>query len=63
MTDMSKRALNMIANGAIGNHKLSNSAGVHTGAEEQKELSIFRDFLITKNGCLAMKLGEQIYHG
>ncbi len=63
MTEASKTAINMLINGGIGNHKLSNAASVHTGEEEEKELSVFRDFLITKNGCLIMKLEGQGYYG
>ena len=60
MTETSKVAMDMLANGGICNHKLSNAASVHTGEEEQKELSCFRDYLTSKNGCLTMGLKDDL---
>ena len=63
MTEASKKAMDMLKNGAINNHMLSNAAKLHTGEEEQEEANLFRDFLVTKNGCLIMALKEQAYNG
>ena len=63
MAKASKKAMDMLKNGGIGNHKLSNAARIHTGEEEEKELSRFRDFLVAKNGCLVLKLEGCGYNG
>ena len=34
-----------------------------TREEMEKEANLFRDFLVTKNGCLIMALEEQAYNG
>ena len=34
-----------------------------TREEIEKEANFFRDFLVTKNGCLIMALKEQAYNG
>ena len=58
MNETSKKAIDMLKNGGISNHKLSSTARLHTGEEEQEEVFLFRDFLVTKNGCLVMSLEE-----
>ena len=63
MLEISDKAMKMIREGAIWNHMLSNTAGVHTGTEEKKEMFSFCDYLITQNGCIAMTLGRRVYNG
>ena len=43
----------------IGSVRIDNM----TREEMEEEANFFRDFLVTKNGCLIMALKEQAYNG
>lgn len=43
----------------IGSAQIDNM----TREDMEKEANLFRDFLVTKNGCLIMALEEQAYNG
>lgn len=46
---ISDRMLQMIKDGRIRNHKLSNTSMVHHGDLEEQELSNYKKFLSTRN--------------
>ncbi len=47
--ERAKRNMALIRSGKVRNHKLGNSASIHTGEIEEKECSLYCDFLRTKN--------------
>lgn len=46
---VSGRMMQMIKEGKIRNHKLSNTSAVHHGALEEAELGNYKKFLFTRN--------------
>ena len=60
--EIAKRGFRLVESGAVRNHKLGNDARVHTGELEEREGQIFRDFLQSKNCCIAYELtGSECY--
>lgn len=60
--EIAERGIQMIVDGEVRNHKLGNSARVHTGEVEEKESQLFRDFLPSKNCRIAYELtGSDCY--
>lgn len=47
--ESAKESMRQIKSGAVRNHKLKNSAQIHTGEIEENECSMFCDFLDTRN--------------
>ncbi len=56
MNETAKVGIKLIKEGKIRNHKIGNSAQVHTGTVERREVQLFRDFLPCKNGCMLYQL-------
>lgn len=54
--EIAKNGVALIASGKIRNHKLGNSARVHTGEAEKREYQIYRDFLPSKNCSMVYEL-------
>lgn len=54
--DIAKNGIQMVLDGKVRNHKLGNSARVHTGEVEKRESQQYRDFLSTKNCRIAYEL-------
>ena len=50
------QSMEQIKNGTVRNHKLKNSAPVHTGEREEQECNDFCDFLMSKNYFLVEAL-------
>ncbi len=60
--EIAKRGFRLVENGVVRNHKLGNSARVHTGEVEERESQLFRDFLPSKNCRIAYELtGSDCY--
>ena len=60
--DVAKDGLSFINNGIVRNHKLGNTARIHTGEQEREEVRVFRDFLPSRIGCMVFELeGHEIY--
>ena len=60
--EIAKNGMTLINNGKIRNHKLGNSARIHTGEVEKREYQIYRDFLPSKNCCMVYELtGSDCY--
>lgn len=59
---ISERSMNLIENGQVRNHKLRNSAPIHTGEAEKCESRIYRNFLPSKNGCFIYNLTGSDYY-
>ena len=60
--EMAERARSLLQEGKIRNHKLGNSAAVHTGEIEKKEVRIYRNFLPSKNCSIVYSLtGSENY--
>lgn len=61
-SEIAKNGIALINSGKIRNHKLGNSAPIHTGEAEKKEYQIYRDFLPSKNCCMVYELtGSDCY--
>lgn len=61
-SEIAKNGMELINNGKIRNHKLSNSARIHTGEAEKREYQVYRDFLPSKNCCMVYELtGSDCY--
>lgn len=54
--DIAKNGIQMVLDGKVRNHKLGNSARVHTGEVEKRESQQYQDFLSTKNFRIAYEL-------
>ena len=54
--EMSEKNMKMLRDGRIRNHKLRNTASMHSGEKEMAEYYAFRDFLQTKNFNLVYEL-------
>lgn len=46
---ISERMMQMMKSGKIRNHKLGNTAVIHHGEWEEKELGLYKSFLLSKN--------------
>lgn len=53
---IAKNAMDLINGGKVRNHKLGNSARVHTGEIERAERQIYCDFLPSKNCRIVCEL-------
>lgn len=59
---IARNGMGMVADGRVRNHKLGNSAQIHTGEIETRERQIYRDFLPSKNCCMVYDLtGSDFY--
>lgn len=47
--ESAKESMRQIREGLVRNHKLKNSALIHTGEIEERECDMFCDFLMSKN--------------
>lgn len=57
-----ERCKGLLQKGKVRNHKLGNSAAVHTGEIEKKESHIYRDFLPSRNFYIVYSLtGSENY--
>lgn len=54
--EIAKTGMRLINSGKIRDHKLGNSARIHTGEVEKKEYQNYRDFLPGKNCCILYEL-------
>lgn len=55
-SQIAQNGMRLIASGKIRNHKLGNSARIHTGEVEKKERQIYRDFLSSRNCSMVYNL-------
>ncbi len=53
---IAEKGMEYIRTGKVRDHKLGNSARVHSGAAENREYHIFRRFLPTKNNYIVTNL-------
>ena len=60
--EIAKNGMLLITSGNIRNHKLGNSARIHTGETEKRECQIYRDFLPSKNCCMIYDLTGSDYY-
>ena len=54
--DFANESMRQIKSGAVRNHKLKNSARIHTGEMEEVECDTFCNFLMSKNYFLVDEL-------
>ncbi len=61
-SEIAKNGIALISSGKVRNHKLGNSARIHTGEAEKREYQIYRDFLPSKNCSMVYELtGSDCY--
>ena len=60
--EIAKNGILLVKNGKVRNHKLGNSSRIHTGAVEDNECRIYRDFLPSKNCCMVYELTGSDYY-
>lgn len=60
--EIARDAMGWIRSGKIRNHKMGNSARIHSGEVEKKEYQNYRDFLSGKNGCMVYNLTGRGYY-
>lgn len=60
--EIAKHGMTLINSGKIRNHKLGNSARIHTGEAEKREYQNYRDFLTSKNCCMVYELTGSEYY-
>lgn len=61
-SEIAKNGVALINDGKVRDHKLGNSARIHTGETEKKEYQTYRDFLPSKNCCMVYELtGSDCY--
>lgn len=53
---ISERMMQMMKSGKIRNHKLGNTAVIHHGEWEERELGLYKGFLLSKNFNNVMQL-------
>lgn len=58
-----ERMMQMMKSGKIRNHKLGNTAVIHHGEWEERELGLYKCFLISKNFNHVMQLRGNGNHG
>lgn len=61
--DIAENGMRLISEGKVRNHKIKNSARIHTGTEEKREYQIYRDFLPSKNCSMVYELTGSDYYG
>lgn len=49
---MGDRCIGMIKVNGIRNHMLTNTARIHSGDVEDEESTLFKKFLVSRNGCM-----------
>lgn len=54
--EIAQKGVSLVKEGKVRNHKLGNSARIHSGEAERREYQLFRDFLPGKNGCMVYEL-------
>lgn len=54
--EITHNAMRLIGGGKVRNHKLGNSARIHTGEIERAERQTYRDFLPSKNCRIVCEL-------
>ena len=54
--DIASDGIKCIRAGVVRNHKLGNTSQIHSGEIEERERAVFRDFLISRNGCFVYGL-------
>lgn len=59
---IAENAMSLVRGGQVRNHKLRNSAPIHTGEMESQESRIYRDFLPSKNACMIFNLTGSNYY-
>lgn len=60
--EIAREGILLVTRGQVRNHKLGNSARIHTGEVEKKECQNYRDFLPGKNCCMVYELtGSECY--
>lgn len=59
---IAKNGMELINSGKIRNHKLGNSARIHTGEAEKKEYQNYHDFLPSKNCYMVYELTGSGYY-
>ena len=60
--EIAKNGMLLVNSGKVRNHKLRNSARIHTGEVEDMECRIYRDFLPSKNCCIVLELTGSDYY-
>lgn len=60
--EIAKNGIALISSGKVRNHKLGNSARIHTGEVEKREYQIYRDFLPSKNCSMVYELTGSDYY-
>ena len=61
-SEIAKNGVALISSGKVRNHKLGNSARIHTGEAEKREYHIYRDFLPGKNCAMVYELTGSDYY-
>ena len=54
--EIARKGMNLSLEGKVRNHKLKNSASIHTGTKERKEANTFINFLSTKNSSFVYEI-------
>ncbi len=60
--EIARNGVALIVSGKVRNHKLGNSARIHTGEAEKREYQTYRDFLPGKNCCMVYELTGSDYY-
>lgn len=60
--EIAENGVALITSGKVRNHKLGNSARIHTGEVEKREYQLYRDFLPSKNCCMVYELTGSDYY-
>ena len=55
-TEIARNGMNLILEGKIRNHKLKDSASIHTGTMERREANTFIKFLSTKTSSFVYEI-------
>lgn len=54
--EIAEEGILLLSENKVRNHKLGNSARIHTGQDEKEEYYIYRNFLPTKMACIIYNL-------
>ena len=54
--EIAEKGILLLSENKVRNHKLGNSARIHTGQDEKEEYYIYRDFFPTKIACMIYNL-------
>ena len=57
-TEIARNGINLILEGKVRNHKLKDSASIHTGTMERREANTFINFLSTKTSSFVYDINE-----